>query len=83
MYTVQALWTQARERLDVVTVIIANRSYSILNIELARVGAANRAALVLARRGRQPRLARSVLEYDRDAASHVTKNINQHNTYQI
>ena len=39
MYTLQALWTQARERLDVVTVIFANRSYSILNIELARVGA--------------------------------------------
>ena len=41
MYTLQALWTQAREKLDVVTVILANRSYSILNIELARVGALN------------------------------------------
>ena len=41
MYTLQALWTQAREKLDVVTVIAANRSYAILNIELARVGAAN------------------------------------------
>jgi acetolactate synthase I/II/III large subunit len=39
MYTVQALWTMARERLDVTTVIFANRSYGILNIELARVGA--------------------------------------------
>ena len=39
MYTVQALWTQAREHLDVTTVIFANRSYAILNIELARVGA--------------------------------------------
>lgn len=39
MYTVQALWTQAREQLDVTTVIFANRSYSILNIELMRVGA--------------------------------------------
>ena len=38
MYTLQALWTQARERLDVTTVIFANRSYAILNIELARVG---------------------------------------------
>jgi acetolactate synthase I/II/III large subunit len=38
MYTLQALWTQARERLDVTTVIYANRSYAILNIELARVG---------------------------------------------
>ncbi|HEX7480792.1 MAG TPA: acetolactate synthase large subunit [Polyangiales bacterium] len=40
MYTIQALWTMARERLDVTTVIFANRSYKILNIELARVGAA-------------------------------------------
>jgi acetolactate synthase-1/2/3 large subunit len=38
MYTLQALWTQARERLDVTTVIYANRSYAILHIELARVG---------------------------------------------
>jgi acetolactate synthase-1/2/3 large subunit len=35
------LWTQAREKLDVTTVIFANRSYAILNIELARVGARN------------------------------------------
>jgi acetolactate synthase-1/2/3 large subunit len=41
MYTLQALWTQAREKLDVVTVICANRSYAILGIELARVGAGN------------------------------------------
>ncbi len=41
MYTLQALWTQAREKLDVVNVIFANRSYAILNIELARVGAGN------------------------------------------
>jgi acetolactate synthase-1/2/3 large subunit len=41
MYTLQALWTQARENLDVVTVIFANRSYAILNVELARVGAGN------------------------------------------
>jgi len=39
MYTLQALWTQARESLDVTTVIFANRSYAILNIELSRVGA--------------------------------------------
>ncbi|RPI14344.1 MAG: acetolactate synthase large subunit [Lysobacterales bacterium] len=38
-YTVQALWTMAREKLDVTTVIYANRSYAILNIELMRVGA--------------------------------------------
>ena len=41
MYTVQALWTMAREQLDVTTVIFANRSYGILNIELQRVGAAS------------------------------------------
>jgi acetolactate synthase-1/2/3 large subunit len=39
MYTIQALWTMARERLDVVNVILVNRSYRILNIELERVGA--------------------------------------------
>ena len=37
-YTLQALWTQAREQLDVVTLICANRSYRILQIELARAG---------------------------------------------
>lgn len=40
MYTVQALWTQARERLDVVTVIFANQRYQILHGELRNVGAA-------------------------------------------
>ena len=39
--SIQALWTQARERLDVTTIILANRAYAILNVELARVGAAN------------------------------------------
>jgi len=38
MFTLQALWTQARERLNVVTVICSNRSYRILRIELARAG---------------------------------------------
>jgi acetolactate synthase-1/2/3 large subunit len=38
-YTLQALWTQARERLDVTTVIFANRKYAILLGELASVGA--------------------------------------------
>jgi acetolactate synthase-1/2/3 large subunit len=41
MYTLQALWTQAREKLDVTTVIFANHSYAILNVELHRVGALN------------------------------------------
>ncbi|GAC1324857.1 MAG: acetolactate synthase large subunit [Thermoleophilaceae bacterium] len=39
MYTIQALWTMAREALDVTAVILNNRSYAILNIELERVGA--------------------------------------------
>jgi acetolactate synthase-1/2/3 large subunit len=40
MYTIQSLWTQVREGLDVTTVILNNRSYAILNLELQRVGAA-------------------------------------------
>ena len=40
MYSPQALWTQARERLKVVTVVCANRAYQILKIEMAmqRIG---------------------------------------------
>ena len=41
MYTVQALWTQAREGLDVTTLLFSNRSYQILKGELANVGAGN------------------------------------------
>ena len=41
MYTVQALWTQAREGLDVTTVVFANRKYAILQVEFMRVGAHN------------------------------------------
>ncbi len=39
MYTIQALWTMAREGLDITTIIFANAAYSVLNIELERVGA--------------------------------------------
>jgi len=39
MYTLQGLWTQAREGLDVVTVIFANRRYAILQNELRMMGA--------------------------------------------
>jgi acetolactate synthase-1/2/3 large subunit len=35
----QTLWTMARERLDVTTVVFANRAYKILGVELGRVGA--------------------------------------------
>jgi acetolactate synthase-1/2/3 large subunit len=40
MYTIQALWTQAREGLHVVTLVCANRSYRILEIEQERAGVA-------------------------------------------
>ena len=39
-YSVQAFWTQARENLDVVTIIGSNRSYEILEMELLRAGVA-------------------------------------------
>jgi acetolactate synthase-1/2/3 large subunit len=41
MYTIQALWTQAREQLDVTTVICDNSAYAILAGELENVGAAS------------------------------------------
>lgn len=41
MYMPQALWTQAREQLDVTTVVLNNRAYAILKLELANVGAAD------------------------------------------
>ena len=41
MYTVQALWTQAREQLNVKTILLNNNSYRILGIELARAGVKN------------------------------------------
>jgi acetolactate synthase-1/2/3 large subunit len=39
MYTIQSLWTQAREGLDVTTIVLANRAYAILALEMKRVGA--------------------------------------------
>ncbi|HUG58828.1 MAG TPA: acetolactate synthase large subunit [Candidimonas sp.] len=56
MYTLQALWTQAREQLDVVTIIFANRSYAILHNELKMVGA-----------GEPGRNARRMLDLDNPA----------------
>lgn len=38
LYTLQALWTQAREKLHVVTLVFSNRKYRILEIEMARAG---------------------------------------------
>jgi acetolactate synthase I/II/III large subunit len=53
MYTVQALWTQAREELDVTTIICNNRSYEIIKMELGnsgrRIGPASSALLDLDR----------------------------------
>ncbi len=54
MYTLQSLWTQAREGLDVTTVIFANRSYQILRGEFAAVGA-----------GQPSSKARDMLDIDR------------------
>lgn len=39
MYTIQALWTMARENLDVTVVIFNNQKYSILELEFMRTGA--------------------------------------------
>jgi len=41
MYTVQGLWTQARENLDVVTIVFSNRKYAILQGEMRNVGVEN------------------------------------------
>ena len=64
MYTIQALWTQAREGLDVTTVIVANRSYAILEFEFSRVrrqgdGAAAHALMDIGRPGARLRRARA------------------------
>ncbi|HEY2552397.1 MAG TPA: acetolactate synthase large subunit [Streptosporangiaceae bacterium] len=39
LYTIQSLWTQAREHLNVTTVVVNNAAYAVLRLELARVGA--------------------------------------------
>jgi acetolactate synthase-1/2/3 large subunit len=39
LYTISALWTMAREQLDVTVVILNNHAYAILQVELMRVGA--------------------------------------------
>ena len=38
MYTLQALWTQAREELNITTLICSNRRYEILKLEMAKAG---------------------------------------------
>ncbi|MBA2414814.1 MAG: acetolactate synthase large subunit [Geodermatophilaceae bacterium] len=54
VYTISALWTQAREGLDVTTVLLSNRSYAILAMELDRLGL-----------GDPGRLTRDLLELSR------------------
>jgi acetolactate synthase-1/2/3 large subunit len=44
MYTIQALWTMAREQLDITVVLFANRDYAILQLEYLRVGASGMGA---------------------------------------
>ena len=39
MYTVQGLWTQAREKLPITTILLSNRKYQILLGEYRNVGA--------------------------------------------
>ncbi|MDT5211020.1 MAG: acetolactate synthase large subunit [Mycobacterium sp.] len=41
LYTISALWTMAREQLDITVVILNNHAYAILQLELTRVGASD------------------------------------------
>lgn len=41
MYTIQSLWTQVRENLNIINIIYSNRSYKILNAELTMIGIHN------------------------------------------
>jgi|SRR5690242_31214 acetolactate synthase I/II/III large subunit len=41
LYTIQSLWTQARERSNITTVVLNNSAYAILRMELARTGASD------------------------------------------
>lgn len=60
LYTLQALWTQAREGLDVLTVVFVNNAYASLDVELAKVGALD-----------PGQRARDMLELDRPAIDWV------------
>ncbi|MEE2980469.1 MAG: acetolactate synthase large subunit [Pseudomonadota bacterium] len=61
MYTIQGLWTQARENLDITTVLFNNRSYACLHHELTNVGAKN-----------PGRKAMDMLNLDRPVLDYVT-----------
>jgi acetolactate synthase-1/2/3 large subunit len=54
LYTPQAMWTMARERLDVTIIIFNNAAYAILDIEIQRSGAGSPGAI-----------ARSMLDLDK------------------
>jgi acetolactate synthase I/II/III large subunit len=74
-YTPQALWTMAREGLNVTTVCCSNDSYAILNFELARVGATasgERARAMLDLTGPTLDLARVAEGYGVPAATATT-----------
>ncbi|GAA14901.1 acetolactate synthase large subunit [Gordonia alkanivorans] len=60
MYTIQSLWTMAREALDVTVVLLNNSAYSILDVELQRV-----------RAGKPGDVARSQLRLDQPALDFV------------
>jgi acetolactate synthase-1/2/3 large subunit len=62
MYTISALWTHAREQLDITTVIFSNRKYAILGMELGRVGAANSAGVDVAGAGTATSAASSLID---------------------
>ncbi|WNM31253.1 acetolactate synthase large subunit [Streptomyces sp. Li-HN-5-11] len=58
MYTLQALWTIAREELDVTTVVYANQSYSVLEMEYERLAQ-------VADSGHRRRASRDLLDLSR------------------
>jgi acetolactate synthase I/II/III large subunit len=51
LYTMQSLWTMARESLDVTVVLFNNRAYNILDTELTRAGTAQAGARSAAQLG--------------------------------
>ena len=62
MYSLQALWTQAREELNITTLVLANRSYAILEFEFHNVGAHRQGAAASDGPGKT---ARDLMELDR------------------
>jgi len=48
MYSIQSLWTMAREELDILVIVAANRSYEVLKYELSRMGDVNAGADTMA-----------------------------------